>query len=296
MPELPEVETVRIGLERQIAGSAIEDVVVGDFPGVIDGLSVEQFRRSVIGRSFTKLERRGKYLLLGITGDLSIMVHLRMTGQLLVVKSDDPATRFERLRLDLADGLQLRFADQRKFGRVALFTPDDVRALDARLGIEPLSDAFTSGWLKCALKNRFGMIKPLLLDQRFIAGIGNIYADEALYRAGIHPMSSAGSLSTEQIVRLHREIRLVLRESINRRGTTFSSYRDSSGESGTNQYSLLVYGLGRLGHPCVNCGATLVCITVGGRSSHICPACQVLRDNDMEAKVSGSDRTGKARL
>jgi formamidopyrimidine-DNA glycosylase len=287
MPELPEVETVRIGLERQISGSTIENVSVGDFPGVIEGLSVEQFRMSVIGRSFTNVARRGKYLLLGITGDLSIMVHLRMTGQLLVDKSESPASRFERLRLELEDGRQLRFADQRKFGRVALFTPEDVRALDTRLGIEPLSKAFTANWLEFAVKDRSGMIKPLLLDQRFIAGIGNIYADEALYRASIHPMSSADSLSTEQIRRLHREIRLVLRESIDRRGTTFSSYRDSSGDSGTNQYSLLVYGLGRREHPCANCGATLVCITVAGRSSHICPVCQPLRDNCPQAADSG---------
>ena len=284
MPELPEVETIRIGLEPRLTGSVIQNVMVENFPGVIEGLSVDQFLHSVAGRSFTNLTRRGKYLLLGISGDLAIMVHLRMTGQLLVEPADAPPQRFERLRIELDDGRQLRFADQRKFGRVALYMPGDIRALDRRLGIEPLSSAFTARWLEAALAGRTGMIKPLLLDQTIIAGIGNIYADEALYRARIHPMTPASALAPAQVRRLHRELRLVLRESIDRRGTTFSSYRDSSGEAGTNQYSLLVYGLGRRQHPCPRCGTVLVCLTVGGRSSHICPMCQVQASHFLPAE------------
>jgi formamidopyrimidine-DNA glycosylase len=280
VPELPEVETIRIGLERQLLGSSIVDVVVGDFPDVIEGLSVEQFRKSVIGCSFTQLGRRGKYLLLGLEGDLAIMVHLRMTGQLLVEPAGAESTRFERLRFVLDEGRTLRFADQRKFGRVALLTPEDVQMLDGKLGAEPLGDAFTARWLATSLAGRSGMIKPLLLDQHFIAGIGNIYADEALYRSGIHPMTTAGALTSDQIGLLHRQIRLVLRESIDRRGTTFSSYRDSSGNAGSNQFALLVYGLGRKHQPCVKCGAELDCIIVAGRSSHYCPGCQVLQLDD----------------
>jgi formamidopyrimidine-DNA glycosylase len=277
VPELPEVETIRIGLERQIAGSTIADVEVGDFPEVVEAMSLAQFQQSVVGRSISSVSRRGKYLLLGINGDLAIRVHLRMTGQLLVTPAGAPSTRFERLRFVLVDGRSLRFADQRKFGRVALLTEHDLKLLDGKLGIEPLSEAFTAKWLRQALASRTGMIKPFLLDQHLIAGIGNIYADEALYRSGIHPMMPAGALSPVQAGRLHRNIRLVLRESIDRRGTTFSSYRDSSGDAGTNQYSLQVYGLGRGHHPCSRCGAEIECIVVAGRSSHYCPACQVLQ-------------------
>jgi formamidopyrimidine-DNA glycosylase len=178
--------------------------------------------------------------------------------------------------MTLSESRQLRFADQRKFGRVALATPADIQTLDRKLGVEPLGSNFTGGWLEDALARRTGPVKGVLLDQSLIAGIGNIYADEALFRAGIHPATPANSAGPEAARRLHSEIRKVLRSAIDRRGTSFSHYRDSAGEPGDNQFHLQVYGRGRSGSACPRCGGLLACIQVAGRSSHFCSTCQVL--------------------
>jgi formamidopyrimidine-DNA glycosylase len=276
VPELPEVETIRLGLERQIVGAEILEVQVHDFPGVIEGQSVDQFRTAIRGQIFTGIRRRGKYLLLDLRDELAVMVHLRMTGQLLVEQATMPPTRFERLKFTLSGDRELRFADQRKFGRVALLLPEDVNALDRKLGIEPLDSEFTSHRFAAALARRSGAIKAVLLDQSLIAGVGNIYADEALFRARIHPQTPAKSLTAGQISGLHRDLRFILTRAIDQRGTSFSSYRDSSGQRGSNQFLLQVYGLGRCEHPCPRCGSILSCITISGRSSHFCPSCQPL--------------------
>lgn len=274
MPELPEVETIRIGLERQLTGETITSAELFDFPGVIEPLTLAQFESAVAGQRFGGFRRRGKYLLLDLSNDLSIVVHLRMTGSLQVADPSLPPLRFEHLRLHFLSGHQLRFADQRKFGRVQVASPDDLANLDRKLGIEPLSDAFTAAWLTDALSRTARPIKSALLDQTLIAGIGNIYADEALYRSRIHPMTPSNALTPSQVVSLHRSLRFVLRGSIDRGGTTFSSYRNSSGEPGSNQYALQIYGLGRSNSPCPRCGGRLSCIQVAGRSSHICEQCQ----------------------
>lgn len=276
MPELPEVETTRIGLERLISGEVIVTTQLFTFPGVIEPLSHEQFDAAVLGHRFEAFRRRGKYLLLDLSSGQTIVVHLRMTGNLLVADLDDPPTRFEHLRFQLGGGRQLRFSDQRKFGRIQIASHDDLDALDRKLGPEPLGPIFTAAWLQRSLFHRKGQIKAALLDQGLIAGVGNIYADEALFRSRIHPQVPANRLTSEQIEKLHRSLRFVLRGSIDRGGTTFSSYRNSNGESGSNQLALQVYGLGRSGTPCPHCGATLACIAVAGRSSHFCPECQVL--------------------
>lgn len=276
MPELPEVETIRIGLERLVQGATIATCEVVGFPGVIEPLNIDQFSEAIADRQIVALQRRAKYLLLGLDNDLSIVIHLRMTGQLLVCDAQEEPSRFERFRFELRDGRQLRFLDQRKFGRLLLATPAELAALDRRLGIEPLSDEFTADWLSAALVGRKGQIKPLLLDQSVIAGIGNIYADEALFRSGIHPQSTAGALSGDQVSSLCENLRFVLRGAIDRGGTTFSSYRNATGESGTNQLALQIYGLGRSESPCPRCGGRLQCLTVAGRSSHVCPVCQPL--------------------
>ncbi|MGD9714373.1 MAG: bifunctional DNA-formamidopyrimidine glycosylase/DNA-(apurinic or apyrimidinic site) lyase [Thermomicrobiales bacterium] len=276
MPELPEVETIRIGLERQLTGATIFGVDVFDFPGVIEPMTPAQFTAAVAGQQLVRFRRRGKYLLLDLSSNATIIVHLRMTGNLLVTDRDTPPTRFEHLRFNFGDGRQLRFADQRKFGRVQIASRDDVKSLDAKLGIEPLGRGFTAAWLLSALARRTGQIKAVLLDQSLIAGIGNIYADEALFRTRIHPQHAADALQPEQVSGLHRNVRRVLRGSIDRGGTTFSTYRNSAGESGTNQLALQVYGLGRAGAPCPRCGQLLTCIIVAGRSSHLCPRCQQL--------------------
>ncbi|HEU0115258.1 MAG TPA: DNA-formamidopyrimidine glycosylase, partial [Thermomicrobiales bacterium] len=245
---------------------------VGDFQGVLDGDAPAEVAARLVGSTIERVGRRGKYLLLELDDGTTIEAHLRMTGQLVVRPAGSPPLRFEHLAIVLDDGQEIRFADQRKFGRVRHLPGGAADRLDARLGPEPLSPAFTATRLGVALARRTGKIKSVLLDQRLVAGLGNIYVDEALFRARIHPERAAKSLSDEEIRRLHRAIRAVLRDAIDRRGTSFSSYRDARGASGDNQRFLDVYG--RAGDRCPRCGGEIARIVVGGRGTHFCPTCQ----------------------
>jgi formamidopyrimidine-DNA glycosylase len=274
MPELPEVETVRRGLEPQLVGRAIVSVTPATFPGVmgVDGIDVAAAR--IVGRRIEALRRRGKYLLADFDDGAGLVVHLRMTGVLTCCDAGVPCERFHHLTLGLDDGRELRYADQRKFGRVLPASADDLARIDDSLGPEPLGESFTAAYLASQLGRRSAPVKAVLLDQSVIAGIGNIYADEALFRAGIHPAISARDVPSSRIRRLHRAIRDVLVEAIVHRGTTFSSYRDAAGASGDNQSRLEVYGRGRQGLPCYRCGQPLTTLVVAQRTSHICLTCQ----------------------
>lgn len=276
MPELPEVETVRRSLLPHVVGRRIVGLRVGDFPGVLGIESAEAVASRLQGRQIVAIDRRAKYLLFALDDDSTLMIHLRMTGQLAVVARDDPKLRFEHLAIELDDAHDLRFADQRKFGRVLHLLPADIDALDRRLGPEPLSAAFSAAALGAALTRRPGKLKSVLLDQSLIAGLGNIYVDEALFRARLHPERSARSLSGDEVRRLHRAIRAVLRDSLEHRGTTFSSFQDANGEAGAYGRILAVYGRGGSGR-CPRCGHLLEKIVVGGRGTHFCPRCQVNR-------------------
>lgn len=276
MPELPEVETVRRSLEPAIVGQTIAGLSVGAFAGVLGGMDPSIAAALATGRTISSVRRRGKYLLLDFAGGGGIEIHLRMTGQLQIALRDDPPLRFEHAAIQLANGTDVRFADQRKFGRVIVHASDPELGLKTKLGPEPLAAAFTADLLAAILEKRRAPIKSVLLDQRAIAGIGNIYADEALFRTGIHPLRPANSLTGEEVRRLHRNIRLVLRQGLERRGTSFSSYRDAKGQTGTNQEFLLVYGRGRSGLPCPRCKKPLHFLVIGARTSHFCPNCQRL--------------------
>jgi formamidopyrimidine-DNA glycosylase len=275
MPELPEVETVRRSLLPHVLGRRIRGLRLGDFPGVLGGDSAEMVAARITGRAITAIDRRAKYLLFGLDDDSTLMIHLRMTGQLSVVPRSNPRLRFEHLAIELDDGNDLRFADQRKFGRVLHLLPADVSALDLRLGPEPLSSTFSAEFLAASLARRPGKVKSVLLDQKLVAGLGNIYVDEALFRAQIHPERSARTLTLDEVRRLHRAIRAVLRDSLDYRGTTFSSFQDANGESGGYGAVLSVYGRGGTG-PCPRCHRPLAKIIVGGRGTHFCPRCQQL--------------------
>lgn len=276
MPELPEVETVRRILHPGILGQAISGVTVGAFPGVIastmEGVDPVE---SLTGRSFVDTGRRGKYLLLRLDSGLFLIVHLRMTGRLLLVPSTDPPVRFEYLAIHLGNEMDIRFGDQRKFGRLILSTPDDVSSLDRKLGPEPFASSLNAISLGRALARRPGKIKNALLDQRVIAGLGNIYVDEALYRARIHPERPANSLTVDELKRVLRAVRLVLNQALERQGTTFSSFENPYGEPGTNARFLRAYGRARDGGQCQRCQAPLERIVVGGRGTTFCPRCQV---------------------
>jgi formamidopyrimidine-DNA glycosylase len=273
MPELPEVETVRRTLAGPLVGRRIETVRFAAFPGVVGECGPETFAARVGGRTVTDCRRRAKYLLLDLDDGTTLMVHLRMTGQLGIVEAGHPPLRFEHLALLLDDGRELRFADQRKFGRVLHLDRDAARALERRFAPEPLGRSFTAAWLAEALARRSGKLKSVVLDQDVVAGLGNIYADEALFRARLHPERPANGLSTGEVRRLHRALRAVLAEGVAHRGTTFSSFQDAAGREGENQFNLRVYGKGGRGL-CPRCGVSLERSVVGGRGTSFCPRCQ----------------------
>lgn len=278
MPELPEVETVRRILDPEIVGATIRGVTFRDFPGVmettLDGAVPQSL---IVGQQIIGTARRGKYLIISLRDELVLVVHLRMTGRLLLLPTDAPLARFEHLALHLDSGSDLRFADQRKFGRVVVADTREVDRLNAKLGPEPLSDTFTPANLAPHLARRTGSIKNALLDQHLIAGLGNIYVDEALFLAGIHPLHAANTLDLTDLERLVDAIRLVLTSALGNQGTTFSTFENPYGEAGSNAAFLKVYDRARKGGVCVTCGTPLVRIAVAGRGTTFCPSCQQIK-------------------
>ena len=274
MPELPEVETVardlrRSGLEgRTVAGASVH------WHRTVAGLSPSEFTQALVGRRIERIWRRAKYVVFDLSGDLFLLVHLRMTGRFELGDRDTAADPHERLTLELDDGRRVRFLDSRKFGRWTL-TANPERILD-RLGPEPLSRVFTRSRFAASLKAHRRQIKPLLLDQAFLAGLGNIYADEALWEARLNPQRVASTLSRVEADRLHDAICTVLRRGIGNFGTSLGTGRANfysvAGRRGRNQDGLKVFR--RDGSPCPRCGTTIERIVVAQRGTHLCPACQ----------------------
>ena len=283
MPELPEVETIA----RQLQGLVVGRTVAGFsslWHRVTEPLPAKHFAERLVGRRITGVGRRGKFVVLELDGGEALIVSLRMTGQLLFREAAAAEDRFVRAFLTFADGTLLRFADTRKFGRMQIVDRDDLidsvrerraagRPLHVSLGIEPLSRRFTVRWLAAMLKRRGrAAIKPLLLDQREIAGVGNIYDIEALWRARIHPLRAAGSLRPDEVRRLHEAIRWVLRKGIRYGGASRRDYVDARGNAGRMQREFQVYD--RAGEPCPRCGRAIVRTVVGGRGTFHCSRCQ----------------------
>lgn len=273
MPELPEVETVRRSLARELAGRRIVGVREIGWPRTIAAPSPEELCLALCNRVIHGVDRRAKYLLIRLDNAETLAVHLRMTGQMLVVPADVRSDKHTHVILTLDDGRELRFHDTRKFGRWWLLNAEGLAALERKLGHEPLESGFTVAALREGLRGRRTKIKPLLLDQRIVAGIGNIYADEALWLAQIHPLRTADSLNEAELAALHAGIVAALDQGVTRRGTTLVNYRDANGEGGENQHFLNAYG--HTGDPCPRCGTPIERIIVGQRSTHICPVCQV---------------------
>ena len=272
MPELPEVETVRRGLAAQIVGRTFAGIAYLEWPRTITAPAPAALAARLAGQRVRAVRRRAKFLIVDLDGGEHLVIHLRMTGQLTVAPGDTPRERFARVAFAFADGDELRFSDIRRFGRIALLTGDELAARLGDLGPEPLDDAWTAEQFVAALGARRTRLKPLLLDQGFLAGLGNIYVDESLFRAGLHPLTSAADVPPERARALHAAIRAVLAEAIGSGGTTFSNYRDAYGQEGDYYERRRVYA--REGEPCVACGAQIVRIVVGGRGTHYCPACQ----------------------
>jgi formamidopyrimidine-DNA glycosylase len=277
MPELPEVETVARQLRAELLTCTIVEVQVL-WERTVDRPDIARFCRALAGATLVDVTRRGKFILMKLDTGQTLLSHLRMTGQWLVLESEDtsrPGT-YDRVRLALDDGRMLVFVDTRKFGRMYLV--DDPAEVVGDLGPEPLAEDFTPERLAAMLARRKGRIKALLLNQSFIAGLGNIYADEALWRAMIHPLQRADRLSPEQAARLHAGITSLLTQAIDQEGTSLrdNQYRQPDGTAGGFQDVLAVYG--RAGQSCPRCGTMIERIVVGQRGTHFCPHCQVLQD------------------
>lgn len=269
MPELPEVETIVRGLRRAIVGKRVASVEVRLKKIAVAPPGVD-FVKAVVGASITGLERRGKYALIGLSSGRTLVTSLRMTGRLVVQKRGESDYPGSHLVLHFSDGTRLNFADVRTFGRMRLVEPDE--AWDANLGLEPLISGFTQEVFMGMLSGRTTPIKALLLDQRRIAGIGNIYACEALWEAGIRPGRPAKALTKAAIRRLHHAIVDVLTRAIDMRGTSVDDYVDANGLSGGFQNVLEVYG--RIGEPCRRCARPIVRTVLAQRGTWWCRNCQ----------------------
>jgi formamidopyrimidine-DNA glycosylase len=273
MPELPEAETIVRDLRTRIPGGTVVRVRVTHADVLHPGLTPAALDRRLRGRTFTGVSRRGKNVVLEMEGGLRIVINLGMTGR--VVTSD--AARAGELRhiavhIALADGRALLYDDARRFGDIDLRDEEGWVARDAQLGVEPLSDAFTAELLHVLTRSSITPIRNWLLDQRRVAGIGNIYAVEALFRAGVRPTRRARTLTRRETAALRDALRVVLQESIDARGTTISDYRDASGEPGSFDCRLRVYD--RAGEPCANCGTEIRRVVLSNRSAFYCRRCQ----------------------
>jgi formamidopyrimidine-DNA glycosylase len=291
MPELPEVETVARDLRPRLVGATI----VGARTSWARTLRTHDplaFADAVAGRTVVGVGRRAKLIVVELSGDAALTIHLKMTGQLFVVPAETPVDPYVRLVLELEDGRELRFRDIRKFGKIGLYGRDPVTdelvtevggaAVFAALGPEPLAEAFTVREFRGRLRRRKGRLKSMLLDQSFIAGVGNIYADESLWRSRLHPLRTAGTLHPADERRLYEAIRGVLSEAVERRGSSIDDYTAPDGD-GSMQDRLDIYQ--RTGEPCPRCGRPVKRIVVGARSTHFCSWCQ---------RLSATDRKGAA--
>lgn len=273
MPELPEVETVVRTLQRLVLGKTIARVSVL-LPRIIRRPDdVEEFKALLSGQTIHAIKRRAKFIQFVLDRDVLIS-HLRMEGRYGLYQAEEPVEKHTHVIFHFTDGTELRYRDVRQFGTMDLI-PLGLETAEgplAKLGVEPLDPGFTAEVLRGLLKGRTTKIKPLLLNQECMVGLGNIYVDESLFRAGIHPERPAGKLTAEQTARLHAAIVATLSEAVEQGGSSIKSYVNGQGEMGMFQQSLLVYG--RKGEPCTKCGTSIIRFVVGGRGTHICPACQ----------------------
>lgn len=269
MPELPEVETTVRALRPLLVDRTIT-AVANDWPRHIALPTLDELRFRIHGRGIQAINRRAKYLVFTLDGDETLIIHLKMSGRLIVTNRDRPKDKHVHTIFSLDNDKELRFWDMRKFGRVYLTRePQEVLG---KLGPEPLESTFTVEKFKERLHGRSRALKPLLLDQTFIAGVGNIYADESLFYAKIQPTRKADTLSKTEISQLHTSIQKALTLGIEREGASIELYVKPDGSKGDMQNAVMVFR--RTGHPCYDCGTPIERIVLGGRSTHFCPHCQ----------------------
>lgn len=273
MPELPEVEYVARQLREGLVGRKFAKVHVL-WNGTVAGMEPSAFEHELSGRRVDGIKRRGKHLLITLDGGRTLVVHRRMSGNLVFSPPAPTDVPYVRVAFDLEDGRRLLYTDPRKFGRLHVLGPSELDVHLSALGPEPLSPEFTPTELAKRFAGRNRALKALLLDQSVLAGLGNIYADEALYRAHLHPLRSAASLTPDEVNALHAGIRGALETGIQHGGTTFGRHRDVYNEAGTNLEHVEVYR--RTGEPCLRCGTPITRIVVAQRGTHYCPNCQQL--------------------
>jgi formamidopyrimidine-DNA glycosylase len=275
MPELPEVEVIRRGLVPLLVGRRFLSVSMGD-KRLRQQSSLQELRRWVKGRRLDNLRRRGKYLLFDLEDGVTLLIHLGMTGRLLAGPPPSPPLDHVHLVFQVEGGLNLLYQDVRRFGQVLVFPPGITPAPLAQVGAEPFSREVTPAWLLERAQGRSRPIKNFLLDARVMAGIGNIYACEILFAAGLHPATPVARLTLADWDRVLTETRRILKHAIAKGGTTVSNYLNSRGETGLFQLELMVYS--RAGAPCLVCGTTIARQVQAGRSSFFCPVCQKFRE------------------
>jgi len=275
MPELPEVETIKRSLAQKITGLTIREVKIY-LPKIIQITNPDEFQTGLKGKTFLNVNRRGKYLLFYLSAEYVLVVHLKMTGQLIYSPANAPVAKHTHAFFNLSNEHRLSFIDLRQFGRLYLVPLEELENMPGlkKLGFDPLGENFFPDIMAQELSHRRTRLKPLLLDQSFIAGIGNIYADEILYRAYLHPLRPANTLKAQETAWLFKAIQEVLQEGIAYRGTTIRDYVDGEGRPGNYQNKLKVHG--RAGQACERCGQLITRLRLQGRSAYICPYCQKL--------------------
>ena len=284
MPELPEVETIRRDLQEKIIDKQIKDVIV-NISKVIKKPSLEKFIAKTKDKKIKEIDRRGKYIIIQLDSRDKLIVHLGMTGLLIYPYNENSEeisegkikAKHNHLVFTFTDDTQLVFNDVRRFGKIFLVSNIDEVESIARLGVEPLEDYFTEEvFIQVLNKKKNSKIKSFLMKQEFITGLGNIYANEVLYRSNIHPLRLISSLDKKEVRNLYQQIKLVLSDAVKLRGSTVAdeAYRDTDGEKGKFAKKLKVYA--RKGEPCIKCGHSIEVIRIEGRSSFICPQCQKL--------------------
>lgn len=275
LPELPEVETVRKGLEKLVVGKTIDEVTIL-WPRIIESPESEVFANQLMGQKIEKMERRGKFLIFKLT-NYDLISHLRMEGKYETHKPEEERTKHTHVIFTFTDRSELRYLDVRKFGRMVLLPKDQGQNYKGilALGPEPIPSEFSLSEFRTGLKKHHKAIKPLLLDQRLVTGLGNIYVDEALWEAKIHPEQPANTLKPKEVEQLYYAIIDVLGRAVEAGGTTIRTYLNALGEAGTFQISLNVYG--QTEKPCPRCTTPIKKIKVAQRGTHFCPKCQTLK-------------------
>ena len=294
MPELPEVESVRRALEPVLVGRRFDRVRIDD-ARLVRPFEPAEVAAELEGERVAAVERRGKYLIVRFESSRVLLIHLRMTGNLLHTPPGSlPDDAHRRAVVTLDNGSDVAYRDVRRFGTWLLLEPGESEPyLATKVGDEPLDALFTAARLGERLRGRRGALKAALLDQRTLAGLGNIYVDEALWRARINPLRPAGSLEAGELRRLHRGIRAALENGLRRQGSTLRDYRLPDGSSGSAQNEFHVYGRG--GEPCDRCGTPIAKTTIAGRSSWFCPQCQPAQRQPDQAASKSSSRPSRSR-